>query len=375
MASSANQGNPVSSLRSRSRARKSEPEQAERQTFKDPGTVNSRLVFGHGRYRTSQLSVLLSRYIRMRGDLLIEQGNLREDDPSELHHVATVCSDFLCSARTELESRHANLPVVANLLSMADRTLVSLYRPAILRLRLHSVVSDLEQLDPFPRSQIAQVRFAAQDMGKRQPTDDLADVKTALKDALTYIHGCDERNLIEDDLQVSRLNAVLRYVVGGWIFLMVAISFVSNMQQAANGDLIWPVHSFGRGDTLDLFVGALGLSVVGAVGGIISGMLSVRDSRATLLEYRTSMRKLALKPAAGAVAALAVYLFLTAGVVNGIEITGAGILIVAAFSAGFSERYLLKVLNSQMTEPGPPAIRPASATRKASTSTPGEPDG
>ena len=129
---------------------------------------------------------------------------------------------------------------------------------------------------------------------------------------------------------------------------MVAVPFVSRVQSSAGGDVIWPVFDFGFGNSVDLLAGSLGLSIVGAVGGIISGMLAVRDSRATLLEYRTSMKKLALKPVVGAVAALVLYLFLSANVVSGVTITSAGIYIVAAFLAGFSERYFLRVLNAEL---------------------------
>ena len=367
---------PVSVLISKTRVKKAAPVVAKAaDEFEDPGAVDGSKVYGRGRYRASQLSVLVSRYIQIRGDLLIEQGRFVADSTGDLTRVARVCSDFLVSAKAELESRRANLPLAANLLGMADRALVSLYRPEILRLRLQTVQSELRLISPTPHAQIDLVRSVATSMDDKTVTDDLAEVQTALKDALTFIHGCDERILIEDDLQVSRLNTVLYYVLGGWILFMVAIPFVSSVQATADGSLIWPVFDFHHGAPIDLVIGALGLSVVGAVGGIISGMLSVRDSRATLLDYRTSMKKLALKPAVGAVAALTLYLFLSAGVVSGVDITNAGIYIVAAFLAGFSERYLLRVLNTQLadqsdTRPGrvtASAVAPAplDATRAA----------
>ena len=107
--------------------------------------------------------------------------------------------------------------------------------------------------------------------------------------------------------------------------------------------------------------GALGLSVVGAVGGVVSGMFKVRDSRATMLDYRTSMKRLALKPIVGAVAALVVYLFLSAQVISGVEVTSAGTYVVLAFVAGFSERYFLSVLNAQTEALGQPRPGPATA--------------
>ncbi|MFI7068123.1 hypothetical protein ACIBL3_44545 [Kribbella sp. NPDC050124] len=81
---------------------------------------------------------------------------------------------------------------------------------------------------PLPTNEIAQIRWAlrALDMGK-DGEDYLDVVKTALKDGISYVHGQAERNLIEDDLQVSRLNALLVYVVVGLALLMAAVPFVS----------------------------------------------------------------------------------------------------------------------------------------------------
>jgi len=109
--------------------------------------------------------------------------------------------------------------------------------------------------------------------------------------------------------------------------------------------VIWPVFSFGYENWFDLLFGALGLSIVGAVGGIVSGMFSVRNSTTTLLEYRTSLKRMALKPMVGAVAALTLYFFLGADVISGVAITTPGTYVVAAFLAGFSERYFLRFLD------------------------------
>ena len=74
-------------------------------------------------------------------------------------------------------------------------------------------------------------------------------------------------------------------------------------------------------------------------------MFSVRDSTTTLLEYRTSVKRMTLKPLVGAVAALTLYFFLGANVISGVAVTSAGTYVVAAFLAGFSERYFLRFVD------------------------------
>jgi hypothetical protein len=168
---------------------------------------------------------------------------------------------------------------------------------------------------------------------------------------LAYIHGCDEEALIEDDLQVTRLKSLLRYIGVAWITLAIATPLVSVPREVRD----WPVWSTGFGEYVDLLLACGGLSVAGAVGGIISGMFGIRDSRAALGQYRTSMLKLGLKPLVGALAALTVYLFLSAGVISGVDVTSGGVYVSVAFLAGFSERYFLRVLRAQEADLAPNA--------------------
>lgn len=329
----------------------------------DPGSIDGRHVYQHNMYMAGQVSTLMARYVRIRGDLLLEYSSLQADDASG-RQAAFVCRDFLASARQELESRLPSLAVVANLLGLAERMLVTTYRPEILRLRVHSFIKELQSLQPTPTAEIAALRYAARDLDQADVNHRHA-VETALKDAITYINRCAERDLIEDDLQVSRLSRLRWYLVFAWILLLVAIPIVSSVQTLDEA-VIWPVFAIGRGQEVDLLLGALGLSIVGAVGGVVSGMLNVRDSRATMLDYRTSMKRLALKPMVGAVAALVIYLFLSAHMISGIEITSAGTYVVLGFMAGFSERYFLTVLNAQ-ADPQPNADASSRSQPAAST--------
>jgi hypothetical protein len=316
-----------------------QPSQIER--FKDPEAVNSQRAYGRGIYKASQVNVLLARYVRIRGDLLMAWPDVRDKGTESQKEAAIVCASLLKEARTELESRRVTLTVVAHLLSLADRALVSLYGNAVMRYRLHTLRNRLLQLNPSPKEHLKNIGLAVQ--GWKEDQRD--QVETAVKDALSYLGEQDERALIEADLQVSRLNRALIYVTVGWVLLLAIVPFVSGVQRDAGGDVIWPVFSFEYTEWFDLLFGALGLSIVGAVGGIVSGMFSVRNSTTTLLEYRTSLKRMALKPMVGAVAALTLYFFLGANVIAGVAITTAGTYVVAAFLAGFSERYFLRFLD------------------------------
>jgi hypothetical protein len=60
---------------------------------------------------------------------------------------------------------------------------------------------------------------------------------------------------------------------------------------------------------------------------------------------------LALKPLAGAVAAVLLYIFLSWDIIKGIEVTSPGVFVLTAFLAGFSERYFLRVVKATENEP------------------------
>jgi hypothetical protein len=335
------------SLRFRRRGSRSAPRTTSVGEF-DPDVLNGRQVYERNMYLAGQTSTLMARYVRVRGDLLLASSALTAED-TVTRQAALNCRDLLVAAKRELESRHPNLTVVVNLLGLAERSLVTLYSPEILQLRIHTLVKDLQSMHPVPVAEIAAIRYAQRGLDRSEPTHQRDAVETAVKDAITYVNGCAEQDLLEDDLQVSRLVRVRWYLGFAWLLLLAVIPVVSSVQTLDEA-VVWPVLEVGRGQAVDLVFGALGLSIIGAVGGVVSGMLNVRDSRATMMDYRTSLKKLSLKPMVGAVAALVVYLFLSAHMISGIEITSSGTYVVLAFVAGFSERYFLAVLNAQVVK-------------------------
>ena len=308
-----------------------------------PKRVDSKRAYGRDIYQDSQVNVLLGRFVRIRGDLLMAApGVLQEGDTTKVA-AAVVCSELLCEAKELLERRKVALTVVTHQLFLADRARVSLIREDVMEFRVQALETELNEVDPESGEQhthLVKAKDGLRDGNREQ-------VETAVKEVLTHVGEVSERQLIADDLQVSRLSRAIGYVALGWVALLLIVPFVSSVQKSAEGQLIWPVVDLSSEDRLDLFLGALGLSLVGAVGGIVSGMFSVRDSATSLADYRTSVKRMTLKPLFGAVAALTVYFFLGANLISGVAVTSAGTYVVAAFLAGFSERYFLRIVDTQ----------------------------
>jgi hypothetical protein len=321
--------------------------------------IDLRRLFSRKRYANAQLSRLSTEYVKIRGDLKVSIGEdphiLR--DPKRRPH-AERCAECLTSAKQELERKRPNFIVCSTLLFLADVALVWLYPMGRLRLRSTAVLEQLSHMEPRPIWLESNIQWTI-------PEKDSRFLRNALEDALNYLHEPEQAGLIEDDLQVTRLRTLLVYIGVAFMMVMAAVPYV----ESRRGSVIqgWPVVVFDR-RWLTETISAAAVSVLGAVGGILSGLISIRDSKTTLLEYRTNMLKLALKPLVGALAALTLYLLLSWQVLTGVQVTNGGTFLLVGFLGGFSERYLLRLLSPSVEEHAGAAKIQAEETGKSEVS-------
>lgn len=313
----------------------------------DPGPLTlQRGRLRRRRYSTSTISVLTRRYVKIRGDLLVSVGDGSNLDPVSARY-AERCSDYLHAAKQQLSGRQANFFVCTSLLFLAEVTLVWLYPKGMLDLRCEAVQARLQALRPrapwLERSLVE----------SRQRQDDRF-LRSALEDALNHLQMAEQDAAIADDLQVTRLKSLIVYIAIALGLLMLAVPYVTlDLSTSIEG---WPVARFPSALATQ-WVSAGAVCAIGAVGGIFSGLISVRDSTTTLLEYRASMLKLALKPLVGAVASLTLYLLLSWQILTGIQVTNGGTFLLVGFLAGFSERYFLRLLRAELPRDGNPDMQ------------------
>ena len=98
------------------------------------------------------------------------------------------------------------------------------------------------------------------------------------------------------------------------------------------------------------FLLALSMAIFGATGGFLSGLLDIRESKTDLAKYKESLIRTQLKPIVGAFAALLIYVFISYNVISGIYFEDLGPILLAAFIAGFSERFFLRFIDVRMEE-------------------------
>lgn len=298
----------------------------------DPGELEGK--YKRRRYARSRLYLLTCEYIKLRSDFRIATSSNWQD--TDWHRkYATACQGYLENAKKGLESRRPRIFFCASMLDLAAGSLVWLYERETVELRSKAVTARLKDLPETEDIKwlLSHLDQAGEDVGCKQ---------AALVDTLEYLSRQEQRLLMEDSLQVTRLRRLLLYVGAALALLIVAAPFVTiKLGQGIPG---WPVIRIGQ-VWLTQGIYALAVAAFGAVGGIFSGLIKARDSNTTLDEYRTSMLKLALKPLVGAAASLTMYLFL-GWQITGVRVTNGGTFLLVGFLAGFSERYFLRLLGA-----------------------------
>lgn len=312
---------------------------------KDVRAVSIEKVLSRNSYDSSQLSGLVARHADIRGELLVTIGSVAVRNDPQLEARANRVKDSLNNAANTLEAHKPRFAVAVNLLSMAERGLIWLYPPEIVRDKREITTQLLRDL---PKPPTAVINLLVEVHDTKPGADQLNRMRDALQQGTTYLQETAYSDLIEDDLQVSRLRKVRQYLFLGILLLLASVYLTATPNVDPAGDVVWPIF-----DTdllyphLAVLLGALSLAAVGAVGGIISGMLRVRDSKARLSQYRTSLLVLSLRPLFGAIAAVTLYLLLSWNTLSSVIVSNPGIYILAAFLAGFSERYFLRILRQE----------------------------
>jgi len=147
---------------------------------------------------------------------------------------------------------------------------------------------------------------------------------------------------LNNDLQVARLRLLALYATAALALTLVATMIAANPHPVRG----WPVAYLASWPSAFASLAAsAAVAVLGAAGGLFSGLLATQGARTSLLGYRTSVLRLILKPLVGALMACIVYIALSWQVVPGVTVTNGGTFLVLGFVTGFSERYILRILN------------------------------
>ncbi len=253
----------------------------------------------------------------------------------------------LDEARAALEK--ADAQAAAGAISQADQALVWLSPDATLEARSQQLIDDLKSRGLTVAARRLDQACSAPSKndtpeipGALWSDNHWRKVAAAVAEAIGLLAVSQENEWINNDLQVARLRLLAVYVGVALLLTLAATTIVANPYPVHG----WPVASLARfpAPVSSLFA-SLGVAVLGAAGGLFSGLLATQGAGTSLLGYRTSVLRLILKPLVGALMACIIYIALSWQVVPGITVTNGGTFLVLGFVTGFSERYILRVLN------------------------------
>lgn len=211
--------------------------------------------------------------------------------------------------------------------------------PHIISTRITSTLLKLETLRPHGWNRYAQ--------DLNGPHEDLRHARAPLDEAIAACNRVLLAQQIGSGLQIKRLRAFRT-----WGLLMLGL-FLATTPLLANPLSLaaWPVEDLlGSGFALNPWLNALGVLIVGMMGGFLSGLLQSRSSRVTLADYQETMLKLVLRPMVGGIVSLVLVVLLSWNLIPVIDVQNAGTFFLAAFLSGFSERYFLRLLDLQEGE-------------------------
>jgi len=288
-------------------------------------------------YLKARLYAVRREYSRVRSDLLVSAPALHDG--------------YWARASAQLDEAEMLLATLdaqgaAMAISQADQALVHLAGEASLERRGREVADELESRGLHAVAQRLRGTYELKsdvDLDSQPKSDEYRqELAGALAGAIDQVAQSQQEEWLNNDLQVARLR-----LLAGYASVALALTLAATMI-AANPNPVhgWPVPSIASWPApFASLAASAGVAVLGAAGGLFSGLLATQGAKTSLLGYRTSVPRLILKPLVGALMACIVYIALSWQVVPGVTVTNGGTFLVLGFVTGFSERYILRVLN------------------------------
>jgi hypothetical protein len=189
--------------------------------------------------------------------------------------------------------------------------------------------------------------------------DNLLDFAHSIFEEITWV--CNDEKIddnINIGLQINRLNKFYTYVKKLLPFFLLISPLLINIEFLGNGFIKGTPNIFNNATIYNIiytkeldstlivctYMASIATAFLGGCGGLLSGLLQVRDSKTSLDLYEESMILLKIRPFFGPFAALITFILISWNVFSEILTSNPSSLFLAAFLSGFSERYFLKLL-------------------------------
>lgn len=336
------------------------------------------------RYEDYFISQLRAIYMDLDGDLrtLVPEysGVTDIDEKNYVDEIGEYINNLLEASREILENQlltKRQMLVASSILNEVEECLVWITPPTLALAHMPDLLSKLAGIDSIDKNKyISMLQDSqdilknAQDKNEKLGKQETERYRAAIEECINFIYTNTLKDIINTGLQIERLRS-LRY----WgIILLTLFIFVFPMISRTD---VWPLYInttvswnatinstsfFGQLfkpwiSTVGAWYTAISFCIVGGIGGFLSGLLQVRDSKTDLGMYEVSILLFQIRPIFGAFAALVSFMLLSWGVLSGVITEGANSYTLVAFVSGFSERYFINLFKNMQGEVKPPEIQ------------------
>lgn len=330
-------------------------------------------IFGRGRtkYEDYFISQLRSIYMDLDGDLrtLVPEysGVTNIGEKNYVDEIGVYIDNLLRAARGILENQKLSkrqMLIASSILNEVEECLVWITPPTLALAHMPDLLSKMASIDSPDKyvyikmlEESRDILKASRDKNKQLDRSEIESYRSSIEEGINFIYSQTLKDIINTGLQIERLRSLRSW----GIFLLVIFIFiypmVSDMEKwslyrdtinatinATNsstwlfGEIIRPWMA-----TLVARYTAISFAIVGAIGGFLSGLLQMRDSKTDLGGYEVSILLFQIRPIFGAFAALISFMLLSWGVLSGIADPSESSYALIAFISGFSERYFIRL--------------------------------
>ncbi|MGV8175881.1 MAG: hypothetical protein ACP5OU_09285 [Methanothrix sp.] len=342
--------------------------------------------FGKGRTRYEDyfISQLRSIYMDLDGDLRTlapEYSGVTDiEEKNYVDEIGKYIDNLLNAARGILENQKLSkrqMLVASSILNEVEECLVWITPPALALAHMPDLLLKLNNIDSPDKyryismlEDCQKILKTSQDKNEKLSKQETERYRAAIEECINFIYSQTLKDIINTGLQIERLRS-LRY----WGIILLAL-FIFIFPMISRTD-VWPLYVnttaywnatinstsfFGQYFkpwiyTIGAWYTAISFCIVGGIGGFLSGLLQVRDSKTDLGMYEVSILLFQIRPVFGAFAALVSFMLLSWGVLSGVITESANSYTLVAFVSGFSERYFINLFDKMQGEVKPPDIQ------------------
>ena len=359
-------------------------EDVEKGKFKD---LLNRIQGKRSRYEDYLISQLRATYMDLEGDLrtLIPEyaGVTSAEERKNLNEIGKYIVNLLRAAKGILENQKLGkrrMLIASTILYEVEECLIWITPPPLALAQITALKSRIDQLKSSEKdkekygSMLDDCEKILDE--KKENFEGISKSATEyyrarLEEIVRFVNTETLKETINTGLQIERLRT-LRYwgivLLSSLIIIFPTISdpnkWVSPGMNVSLGMNITTIDAgpvFGTKILAVALMVAICLSIIGGLGGFLSGLLQVRGSKTDLGDFEMRVLLFQLRPILGAIAALILAALMSRGVLDDvINGNGFGSYVMVAFVSGFSERYFINLLKLNTGEHAiEPILEPA----------------